>query len=94
MQTIKFGLALSFHLWSGPFWALRDYSLGLGQVQNLSGIGGKQKDQLLALVSPQIENFILFWLISYHIHIKMLKKYEFQTKYEKSYKPDSSAYMD
>ena len=30
-----------------------------------------------ALVSPKIEKFILFRVITYHIHTKMAKKYEF-----------------
>ena len=34
---------------------------------------------LSALVSPKIEKFILFRVITYHIHTKMAKKYEFHT---------------
>ena len=61
-------------------------------ILTIKGIGGKQKDQLLALVSPQIENFILLRVISYHIHAKMAKKYEFHTKNEKSYQPGSRVF--
>ena len=54
--------------------------------------GGTKMINILAKVLPKTQKFLLFRVISFHIHTKIAIKCLFHTKTEKSYHHGSSAF--
>ena len=63
------------------------------QKKNSLRIGWYYKQLMKKWIGGNPLKFILFRVISYHIHTKMAKKYKFHIKNEKSYQPGCSAYL-